>query len=1497
MTPAEPCAVIDDVMGGYESTVFAYGQTGTGKTHTMEGDIHNEEHWGVIPRAASTIFKRLARDTIVESSVTVSYLEIYNEELCDLLAQEGEETKLMVAEDKSKGGKGVHCHGLSEVHVAAPEDVLQKLQEAQDRRIVGETKMNKQSSRSHCLFTLTVKSKETTPDGMIMERTGKLHMCDLAGSECAKTAGTKNEAASRERERKNINQSLLTLGRVISSLKEGTPGARIPYRDSKLTRLLQESLGGRCKTCIVATISPSILCCDETLSTLNYAQRAHGIKNKGCVSTMRMLQGAAAGMPSASPSAKLGGSSGQSQQSWQELEMKLAYMESEMTEAQAALAKKHTVMQDAVDKAATLERELAAEREDLIATKSMVSTLKARMQAKETEHKQREAELQSTIQTKSVQIEEIKILLAARCDTEARLHAEAAALIQTLDASVADGQRMFVELQKVAAAEQSKREAAQLFFVDSTDALDALNADVAAFSELTGTKFKSITQHATDAVKTGKAQAQKIEEGMSELLNAIQASATELQSTLSSQCKTTSSEIEKMVQGQAVAVGQLVEQFADVGKYTRDTLEKTAAKIKDADADIAAWGSSGLERLTAAAASFAEMKDSAEHTVAETRRTLSTGLEHHKKQLADHHAAIDEIAKALITHKSNQDRLADAMQANESQISESIGRHVELLQAQNEHIQAALDAHRAGQLDEEQLATLASMGTMIEEGAKQHCQMLAAQKNGLQKAVDAQATGDACDEQTGLLNKLHEMLSHATGSQVDSMQGQHSELTASLTRQQDGNAVAQHTQLLQDAQDLVNKNIDDETNLLSAQKEGLDSAVADLQAEEDDKIQLLNTLAASEQKIREDTTEQFQMLKQQEEKVQSQQKQLAAMISAQQDGQRELVKSVMSGVQQMLQEQMTKLSQNFEQHVAEIQATNGDLGSDNADVVTTISGMKQELETINSKATELTASWGEKVQAVATDVVKLSEENVTVAAHLSQASTSYTEMTDKLVLEAAEWGKANDDVAASIQKVTETNEAVVARLQSVERSHSEQTAQLTTNAMTWSKSNAAVSATMSDMIRLNEEIVKEVGATRSGLNALNEDAAAQTQSWGDSGRAVASSMERISEENNGCQSDSARTQDALISVSKAMQEQGTTLANSTAEGIAATAALRNASAAHSEHIQEVETVTSAGFTSTMSTLEAWSDHQAEKVSDEMSQVRQLVASRSAVLEALDTSCASMKKQITASAEALREDTDTQQDVLADACATITVTWSEFCSDHNGTCAQIEDDAETWRAECQTIIASECERLEEYETAHRTATEDSMSKAQAHSIGVAEQTVATTQTMRDFCNKTLQMEEPVAAPAGQVELPSVAREPATTPQDEVLLADCRTKRAASGSSEAYAGSSRSGDTSIGVPSSPEQPSVVEAIQHVAQTNAVLASPSLGKQRPRAAGKIVAPGSAKVNRAKDEAKACVSASVRPASTPSKVAKTAKLNQPAAGGRNPFAPAKVNGKTTAK
>jgi kinesin family protein 11 len=236
--------VIGDVLSGFECTMFAYGQTGTGKTHTMEGDFMNEDNRGVIPRAAQALFERLSNEAYIDYTVKASYLEIYNEDLADLLVQHGQDVKLQIVEDTRQRGKGIFVQNLSETAITEAADVLTLMQRAQERRKVGETKMNKHSSRSHCLFTITVTSKKrVNKEGDVMECSGKLHLVDLAGSECAKTAGM--EDPKKERERKNINQSLLTLGRVISALREGNV-QRIPYRDSKLTRLLQVALSKLC---------------------------------------------------------------------------------------------------------------------------------------------------------------------------------------------------------------------------------------------------------------------------------------------------------------------------------------------------------------------------------------------------------------------------------------------------------------------------------------------------------------------------------------------------------------------------------------------------------------------------------------------------------------------------------------------------------------------------------------------------------------------------------------------------------------------------------------------------------------------------------------------------------------------------------------------------------------------------------------------------------------------------------------------------------------------------------------------------------------------------------------------------------------------------------------------------------------------------------------------------------------------------------------------------
>ncbi|CAI9297888.1 unnamed protein product [Lactuca saligna] len=276
--------IVFEVLEGYNCTIFAYGQTGTGKTYTMEGGGRKKNgefpsDAGVIPRAVRQIFDILEAQN-AEYSMKVTFLELYNEEITDLLAIE-ETSKF--PEDKSKkpialmedGKGGVLVRGLEEEIVSTADEIYKILEKGSAKRRTAETLLNKQSSRSHSIFSITIHIKERTPEGEEIIRCGKLNLVDLAGSENISRSGARE---GRAREAGEINKSLLTLGRVINTLVEHS--GHIPYRDSKLTRLLRDSLGGKTKTCIIATISPSIHSLEETLSTLDYAHRAKNIKNK-----------------------------------------------------------------------------------------------------------------------------------------------------------------------------------------------------------------------------------------------------------------------------------------------------------------------------------------------------------------------------------------------------------------------------------------------------------------------------------------------------------------------------------------------------------------------------------------------------------------------------------------------------------------------------------------------------------------------------------------------------------------------------------------------------------------------------------------------------------------------------------------------------------------------------------------------------------------------------------------------------------------------------------------------------------------------------------------------------------------------------------------------------------------------------------------------------------------------------------------------------------------
>ncbi|KAJ7549008.1 hypothetical protein O6H91_07G036300 [Diphasiastrum complanatum] len=279
--------MVENCMSGYNSCIFAYGQTGSGKTHTMLGDIHDldqkpSEDRGMTPRVFEYLFVRIQmeeearRGEHLKYVCKCSFLEIYNEQITDLL--DPSSTNLQLREDVKKG---VYVDNLKEVEVTGVHDVLQLLLQGAANRKVAATNMNRESSRSHSVFTCVIESKWER-ESVINTRFGRLNLVDLAGSERQKTSGAEGD---RLREAANINKSLSTLGLVIMILVDVANGKQrhVPYRDSKLTFLLQDSLGGNSKTMIIATVSPSNFCSLETLSTLKFAQRAKFIQNNAVV--------------------------------------------------------------------------------------------------------------------------------------------------------------------------------------------------------------------------------------------------------------------------------------------------------------------------------------------------------------------------------------------------------------------------------------------------------------------------------------------------------------------------------------------------------------------------------------------------------------------------------------------------------------------------------------------------------------------------------------------------------------------------------------------------------------------------------------------------------------------------------------------------------------------------------------------------------------------------------------------------------------------------------------------------------------------------------------------------------------------------------------------------------------------------------------------------------------------------------------------------------------
>mmetsp|Transcript_5284 Transcript_5284/g.9366 ORF Transcript_5284/g.9366 Transcript_5284/m.9366 type:complete len:603 (-) Transcript_5284:1150-2958(-) len=305
--------LVASCLEGYNATILAYGQTGTGKTYTMEGAAESFEDRGIVPRAIEQIFSYIQEEASAHKRflVRASYLQIYNDVIYDLLKPSNTSGLQIREDDKNKHqSKGVYVEGLSEWVVRSPQEITKLMAAGASLRATGKTKLNEVSSRSHAILKLILEQCETSfvnakgseisfeqfesmvradafPEGKSPEefiqqhfKVGKLNLVDLAGSERVRVSGA---TGVRLEESRKINRSLSALGNVISALTDVKSRQHIPYRDSKLTRILEDSLGGNCKTAMIAMVSPATDAFMETLSTLKFANRAKNVRNNAHV--------------------------------------------------------------------------------------------------------------------------------------------------------------------------------------------------------------------------------------------------------------------------------------------------------------------------------------------------------------------------------------------------------------------------------------------------------------------------------------------------------------------------------------------------------------------------------------------------------------------------------------------------------------------------------------------------------------------------------------------------------------------------------------------------------------------------------------------------------------------------------------------------------------------------------------------------------------------------------------------------------------------------------------------------------------------------------------------------------------------------------------------------------------------------------------------------------------------------------------------------------------
>ncbi|KAL2843748.1 P-loop containing nucleoside triphosphate hydrolase protein [Aspergillus pseudodeflectus] len=764
--------VVTEMLAGYNCTIFAYGQTGTGKTYTMSGDMTDtlgilSDNAGIIPRVLYSLFDKLAE---TESAVKCSFIELYNEELRDLLSVE-ENPKLKIYEnEQKKGHMSTLVQGMEETYIDSASSGIKLLQLGSHKRQVAATKCNDLSSRSHTVFTITVNIKRTTESGEEYICPGKLNLVDLAGSENIQRSGAENKRAT---EAGLINKSLLTLGRVINALVDKSP--HIPYRESKLTRLLQDSLGGRTKTCIIATISPARSNLEETISTLDYAFRAKNIRNKPQINStmpkktlLREFTSEIEKLKGELIATRHRNGVYMSVESYEELTMENDSRRIINEEQRAKIESMESNLRHKVQELFTLTskfNDLKKDNDDTLAALCSTSDV-----------------LQHTefvLQNTKSQLEEEEMLRSAHQETEQQLHNIGKGLLTTLDQTVHDVGRLHAKLDRKAKLDATNREIWELSTTEVSDVTKQIDSRVDTFQSEHVKLLESSSNRITEFIANELSQVETAQSKLSDFSQTLDEAYTKAKAETSS---------------------------------AHDEMNNVLEEIKDLREDVKSKVREGLNGLSAAAARI-------------SKEVIGEFAEFH----AQLHSSYSNLGNDL---KSIFETMTDHLNEQRNEIDRL---RVDLQNANRGNIETSRKAstHLAQTLEEEQVAAesereilMSQIKSLIEESRQKQFGRLKTKIDTVR--ADISSSGDSLEQATTHHDRQVDEWVFKSEQFAKDVNGSKEELKTRM--QNDWEAFDQRNSSIQKTTESVHKEtvriVDAQMNDMGRQMEALDDFVA-----------------------------------------------------------------------------------------------------------------------------------------------------------------------------------------------------------------------------------------------------------------------------------------------------------------------------------------------------------------------------------------------------------------------------------------------------------------------------------------------------------------------------------------------------------------------------------------------------------------------------------------------------------------------------------------------